>query len=213
MDISGVRRASVMVLGAVLVVAGAGFAAARTQGGPPWAQQEEPTCDVTVDPTCVEEEVVEEEIDVARVRAEVEEFFGEFENECGTELLGAADLEDVMTLEAFDALVTAYESGQTSHGVQGIRSVLRNCEDHVNDGLRNALYHHGINWQRHYEHEQWLQEKFENRSAGGHPGNGHGNPHTTETETETDGGPGNGHGGGSSNGHGGGNGNAFGHNK
>ena len=103
-------------------------------------------------------------------------------------------LGDDATVQAINALVASLDSGQTSHMVQGTRSVLENCADHPNDGLRNALYHHGLNWIRHYEHEQWLREKFENRWPDGKPG---GNPHTTN---EADGGPGNGHGGASSNG-------------
>jgi hypothetical protein len=207
MDISNARRTLVLVFGAVLIMAGAGFAAARTSGGPPWAQ--EPECDPTVDPTC---EVVEEEVDLAQVQADVEEFFGSFESDCGTAVLGEADLTDEATLEAFDSLMTSLESGQTSHMVQGVRSVLKNCEDHPNDGLMNALYHHGLNWLRHHEHEMWLQGKFGNTWPDGKPGNGgaeHGNPHTTASED------GSGHGNGNSNGHGAGssNGNAYGHSR
>lgn len=189
------------MFGAVLIVAGAGFAAARTSGGPPWAQ--EPECDATVDPTCAQEE----EVDLQQVQANVEEFFGSFEGDCETEVIGKADLSDQATLEAFDSLMTSLESSQTSHMVQGVRSVLENCEDHPNDGLRNALYHHGLNWIRHLEHEIWLQKKFENKWPDGKPGNdGGGNPHTTASGE----GPGNGYG--SSNAHGG-NGNADGHSK
>ncbi|MGH2591546.1 MAG: hypothetical protein ACRDGW_12215 [Actinomycetota bacterium] len=189
-------RSLVTVLAATLVVAGAGFAAARTTSGPPWALEPD-------DPA---------EIDRVQVRAEVEEFFAAVDGECGAEVLGEADLGDDATLLAFDALVTGLKSGQTSHMVNSVRVLLENCADHANDGLRNALYHHGLNWVRHYEHEQWLREKFADKWPDGKPGNGggsHGNPH----ETETAGGRGNGHvedhGNGSSNG----NGNANGHSK
>jgi hypothetical protein len=63
----------------------------------------------------------------------------------------------------------------------------------------NALYHHGLNWVKHYEHEQWLQEKFADKWPEGKPGKSehgkpekaekvHGNPHTTSSSG------GNGHG-------------------
>lgn len=158
-----------MILGAAVLVAGAGFAAARTSSGPPWTQQ--PACDATVDPVCegVEEE---EQANVQEVQADVEEFFGSFEGDCGLEVLGDADLTDEATVEAYEALMTSLESGQTSHMVQGVRSVLENCEDHPNEGLKNALYHHGLNWVRHHEHEQWLQERFESRWPDGKPGGG-----------------------------------------
>jgi hypothetical protein len=187
---SHIHRSIVLVFGAALIVAGAGFAVARTSSGPPWAQ--EPECGTSVDATgdtgstgvteeCEPEEVAE--IDVVVVRAEVEEYFSAVEGECGLDVLGDFDLGDQPTLEAFDALVTGLESGQTSHMVNSVRVLLENCADHANDGLRNALYHHGLNWVRHYEHEQWLQEKFANKWPDGKPGNGggtHGNPHTTE---------------------------------
>jgi hypothetical protein len=203
-------RSLVVVLGAVLVVAGAGFAAARTTSGPPWMQEPDQSF---------------EEI-TAEMRAEIEANVNEFfdvagvEGECNGELLGGSDavagaLGDDATGQAINALVTSLDSGQTSHMVQGTRSVLENCADHPNDGLRNALYHHGLNWIRHYEHEQRLREKFENKWPDGKPGGNphvdddttreHGNPHTTN---EADGGPGNGHGGGASS-----NGNAYGHSK
>lgn len=198
-----------MVLGTVLVVAGAGFAAARTTSGPPWMQEpDEPLQEMTAE-------------ERAGVETTVDEFFaaGGVEGECRGELVGGADalegtLGDGAMLQAINALVTSLDSGQTSHMVQGTRSVLENCADHANDGLRNAVYHHGLNWIRHYEHEQWLREKFENKWPDGKPGGNphvdddttreHGNPHTT---TQADGGPGNGHGGGTSNG------NAEGHSK
>lgn len=213
---SHAHRSFVLIFGAALIVAGAGFAAARTSSGPPWAQ--EPECGTSTEATgatgsigvteeCETEEVAE--IDVVVVRAEVEEYFSAIEGECGLEVLGGFDLGDQATLEAFDALVTGLESGQTSHMVNSVRVLLENCADHPNDGLRNALYHHGLNWVRHYEHEQWLQEKFANQWPDGKPGNGggdHGNPHATETGVS-----GSGHGGG--NGNGSSNGNANGHSK
>jgi hypothetical protein len=199
----------VMVLGAVLVVTGVGFAAARTTSGPPWAQEPDET---------LEEMTAEER---AEVEGAVDEFFaaGGVEGECRAELLGGADalegaLGDDAMMQATNALVTSLDSGQTSHMVQGTRSVLENCADHANDGLRNAVYRHGLNWIRHYEHEQWLREKFAEKwpdgKPGGNPheasdgggndhGNGHGNPHVTTGASNADG-PG-------------GNGNAYGHSK
>jgi hypothetical protein len=193
------HRSLVLVFGAALIVAGAGFAAARTSSGPPWA--EEPAEELTAP-----ERVV--------LQADVEEFFGEVEGECGLEVIGESDLGDDVTLQAFGELVTALEAGQTSHMVNSVRVLLENCADHANDGLRNALYHHGLNWLRHYEHEQWLREKFANKWPDGKPGNGggsnvevedtteddvehasHGNPHITSAG----GGPGNGNG--NANGH------------
>lgn len=202
---SGVRSL-VVVLGAVLVVAGAGFAAARTTSGPPWMQEPDQSFDEIT----------------AKKRAEIEANVNEFfdvagvEGECNGELLGGSDavegaLGDDATVQAINALVTSLDSGQISHMVQGTRSVLENCADHPNDGLRNALYHHGLNWIRHYEHEQWLREKFENKWPDGKPG---GNPHVDDGTTREHGNPhttnevGNGHGGGASS-----NGNAYGHSK
>jgi hypothetical protein len=204
-----VRRASVMALGAVVVAAGAGLAAARTTSGPPWMQEPDQSF----------EEITAEER--AEIEANVNEFFdvAGVEGECNGELVGGSDaaegaLGDDATVQAINALVVRLASGQTSHMAQGTRSVLENCADHANDGLRNALYHHGLNWIRHYEHEQWLREKFENKWPDDKPGSNphvddgttheHGNPHTT---TDADGGPATGHGGGSSNG------NAYGHSK
>jgi hypothetical protein len=202
-----------LIFCAALIVAGAGFAAARTSSGPPWAQ--EPECGTSTEATGasgsigVTEECEElSEPERVQLQADVEEFFSAVEGECGLEVLGEFNLADQPTLEAFDALVTGLESGQTSHMVNSVRVLLENCADHPNDGLRNALYHHGLNWVRHYEHEQWLQEKFADTWPDGKPGNGggsHGNPH----ETETAGGQANGHGGG--NGNGSSNGNANGH--
>jgi hypothetical protein len=194
----------VTVFGAILVVAGAGFATARTSSGPPWAQEPDETL----------EEMTGEER--AEVEAAVEEFFAAagVEGECRAELLGGADavegaLGDDATVQAIGALVTAFESDQTSHGVQGMRSVMENCADHANDGLRNAVYHHGLNWIRHYEHEQWLREKFENKWPDGKPG---GNPHVTSEVTTDDGdGVGNGQGKGHGKDHGNGHGNGMTH--
>jgi hypothetical protein len=68
----------------------------------------------------------------------------------------------------------------------------------------NALYHHGLNWVRHYEHEQWLQQKFADKWPDGKPGKPdtagkpdkvHGNPHDFGTSHGNSGshGHGNGH--------------------
>lgn len=194
-----------MALGAVVVAASAGLAAARTTSGPPWMQEPDESL----------EEVTAEER--AEIEANVNEFFdvAGVEGECNGELLGGSDavegaLGDDATVQAINALVTSLASGQTSHMVQGTRSVLENCADHPNDGLRNALYHHGLNWIRHYEHEQWLREKFENNWPDGKPG---GNPHVEDGTTREHGNPhttngANAHGGGGSS-----NGNAYGHSK
>jgi hypothetical protein len=143
------------------------------------------------------------------VQADVEAYFETFENDCGAAFLGEYDLGDEDTLEAFDDLVTRLDEGQTSHGVQSVRVLLRNCEDHANDGLRNALYHHGLNWVKHYEHELWMQERFADKWPDGKPGNSdhghgnsgqvkaektHGNPHTSSSSSSSHGnGNGNGH--------------------
>jgi len=179
------RNPLVVTFGAVLIVAGAGFAAARTMSGPPWAQE-------STEPT--------EEVDLAQVRTDVEDYFTAVENECGTAVLGEFDLGDEDTVMAFGALVDGLNAGQTSHMVQSVRVLLRNCADHPNEGLMNALYHHGLNWVRHFEHEQWLQEKFATKWPDGKPGKPddadgpHGNPHDFATGE----GPGNGHGNGHS---------------
>ena len=152
-------------------------------------------------------ELVIEELEP--VQADVEAYFETFEGDCGAAFLGEYDLGDEDTLAAFDDLVTRLDDGQTSHGVQSVRVLLRNCEDHANDGLRNALYHHGLNWVKHYEHELWKQEKFADKWPDGKPGNSdhtrgnsgkvkaektHGNPHTDSSSSSSHGnGNGNGH--------------------
>jgi len=174
------RNPLVVAFGALLIVAGAGLAAARTMSGPPWAQE-------STEPT--------EEVDVAQVRTEVEDYFTA-ENECGTAVLGQFDLGEEDTVMAFGALVDGLNAGQTSHMVQPVRVLLRNCADHPNEGLMNALYHHGLNWVRHFEHEQWLQEKFATKWPDGKPGNAdrpHGNPHDFATGESHGNGHGNGH--------------------
>jgi hypothetical protein len=137
-------------------------------------------------------------VDHDPVQADVEDYFATFDNDCGAAFLGEYDLGEENTLAAFDDLVVRLDAGQTSHGVQSVRVLLRNCEDHANDGLMNALYHHGLNWVKHYDHEQWLQDKFANKWPDGKPGNSehdklkaehekakteqtHGNPHTTSS--------------------------------
>lgn len=226
------RQPIVIFLGSLLVLIGAGMAGARTQGGPPWAQDVEDcaTTDATgaTGATGADAEVADEcepaeedgdedagedvgeaiEIEDAEpVQADVQEYFGTFENDCGAAFLGEYDLGDEDTLAAFDDLVTRLDAGQTSHGVQSVRVLLRNCEDHANDGLRNALYHHGLNWIKHYEHEQRMQDKFAEKWPDGKPGNSdhghgnsekvkaektHGNPHTSSSGASSNG-NGNGH--------------------
>jgi hypothetical protein len=86
--------------------------------------------------------------------------------------------------------------------VQSVRVLMANCAAHPNDGLMNALYHHGLNWVRHYEHEQWLQQKFAGKwpdgkpgkpdTAAGKPDKVHGNPHDLAGATSGSQGHGNG---------------------
>jgi hypothetical protein len=213
------RQPIVIFLGSLMVLIGAGMAGARTQGGPPWAQGvdecETTTTDTTDTDAVVAEECEPEEVeevtgegdgevlieDLDPVQADIEEYFATFENDCGAAFLGEYDLGDADTLVALDDLVTRLDAGQTSHGVQSVRVLLRNCEDHANDGLMNALYHHGLNWVKHHEHEEWLQEKFADKWPDGKPGNSehghgnaenvHGNPHTSASSA---GGNGNGNG-------------------
>jgi hypothetical protein len=235
---SRLRQPFVMFACAVLLLVGAGIAGARTQGGPPWAQ-DAGSCDTTettgatgvtgatgtagaedadddeaddLADACETEEAEDASagevavVDQEPVQADVEDFFATFENDCGAAFLGEYDLGDEDTLVAFDDLVSRLDAGQTSHGVQSVRVLLGNCEDHPNDGLRNALYHHGLNWVKHYEHEQWLQERFANKWPEGKPGNSehshgnagkvkaektHGNPHTSSSGGSSHG---NGHG-------------------
>jgi hypothetical protein len=143
-------------------------------------------------------------VDHEPVQADVEDYLATFDNDCGAAFLGEYDLGEENTLAAFDDLVARLDAGQTSHGVQSVRVLLRNCEDHPNDGLMNALYHHGLDWVKHYDHEQWLQEKFANKWPEGKPGNSehdkvkaeyehgnaektHGDPHTTSSGSSSHG--------------------------
>jgi hypothetical protein len=148
---------------------------------------------------------------------------------CGSAVLGDAKLTgagaDPATTEAFSSLADALDSGQVDHMVQSVRVLLRNCAAHPNDGLANALYHHGLNWARHYQHELWLEQRFADKWPNGKPGGGHDNGHESGSKThdrpdkggKSENAHGNPHeadpswapGGGSSNGHG----NANGHSK
>jgi hypothetical protein len=190
-------RHLVTVLGATLVVAGAGVALARTSSGPPWAQESPHCAEATSDTTAVVSDTAVTtdvagtadcvKFDQSQVQKKVEDYFQTIDNNCGTAVLGKADLSNADTAKAFDALVTALDSGQTDHMVQSVRVLMANCAAHPNDGLMNALYHHGLNWVRHYEHEQWLQQKFADKwpdgkpgkpdTAGGKPDKVRGNPH------------------------------------
>lgn len=158
-------RTVVALAASALLLAGVGTAIARTSSGVPWAPEEALT--EATDP------LVEQTVDPVD-GADIGEYFDESAKTCGADLLGDADLADVATVEAFGTLIEALDGGQTSHGVQGIRSVLANCEDHANRGLRNALAHLGQNWLRHHQHELWLREKFEAKWPDGKPGNGNG---------------------------------------
>jgi hypothetical protein len=220
---SRLRQPFVMFACAVLLLVGAGIAGARTQGGPPWAQ--DGSCDATEttqstgttgatgatgtteaddaddgadeagrdacetesDGAAGGEDVGDEvvTVDDEPVQADVEDYLATFGNDCGAAFLGEFDLGDEDSLVAFDDLVSRLDAGQTSHGVQSVRVLLGNCEDHPNDGLMNALYHHGLNWVKHSEHEQRLQEKFANKWPEGKPGNaehGHGNAETAQAD-------------------------------
>lgn len=164
-------RSLVAILGAVLVIAGAGMAAARTMSGPPWRQPLlSAGCDSEDCATAGTE-------DPAQQATDAQTFFEAFEGDCGTAVLGDVNLTDTTTdpktVEAFGSLVDALGSGQIDHMSQSVRVLLTNCEAHANDGLRNALYHHGLNWQRHYEHELWLEQRFADKWPDGKPGGGH----------------------------------------
>jgi hypothetical protein len=189
-------RHLVTVLGATLVVAGAGVALARTSAGPPWAQESPHCAEATGDTTAVVTDAAVAtdvggtadcvELEGSQVQKSVADFQA-VDNECGAAVLGEADLSNADTAKAFDSLVTALDSGQKDHMVQSVRVLMANCADHRNDGLMNALFHHGLNWVRHYEHEQSLQQKFADKWPDGKPGTTdkvhgkpdkvHGNPH------------------------------------
>jgi len=211
-------RHLVTLLGATLVVAGAGVALARTSSGPPWAQESPYCAEATGESTAVTDTAVVTDVggtadcvefDRSQVQKKVEDYF-QADNACGTAVLGEADLSNADTAKAFDALVTALDSGQKDHMVQSVRVLMANCADHPNDGLMNALYHHGLNWVRHYEHEQWLQQKFADKWPDGKPGKAdkvhgkadkvhgkpdkvHGNPHDLAGATSGSHGHGSGH--------------------
>jgi hypothetical protein len=201
-------RSFVTIAGAVLVVAGAGLAAARTMSGPPWQQPvlsaaapcEQTDGTVVSDGTAVTDvsttadcTTTTETTDPAQQAADTQTYFEQIPDECGTTILGDANLTDATTdpntVEAFGSLADALDSGQVDHMVQSVRVLLENCQAHANDGLRNALYHHGLNWVRHYEHELWLEQKFADTWPDGKPGGGHdadaetthGKPDKTET--------------------------------
>ena len=206
-------RHLVTLLGAALVVTGAGVALARTSSGPPWAQASPYCAQVTGGTTAVvTDSTVTTNVvgttdcvvfDQAQVQKKVEDHFQAVANDCGTAVLGQADLSNADTAKAFDALVTALDSGQKDHMVQSVRVLMANCAAHPNDGLMNALYHHGLNWVRHYEHEQWLEQKFADKWPDGKPGKPdigaikadkvHGNPHDLAGATSGVHGHGNGH--------------------
>jgi hypothetical protein len=295
---SHLARSFVVFLAAALVLAGAGFAAARTVGGPPWAlplpsdscdpagttgtvtspttddttqvdasetedesenestETEDPTATETESPTDTEtdsptetesptatetESPTESESrppvncspaggdDHAKQAKEAQALFDSL-GQCSSAVLDDAKVTgaggDPATAEAFSSLGEALNSGRVDHMVQSVRVLLRNCQAHSNDGLANALYHHGLSWARHYAHEVWLEQKFADKWPNGKPGGGHDAGHESGPKT-THGKPdkggrsekahGNPHeadpswapGGGSSGGHG----NAYGHSK
>jgi hypothetical protein len=205
-------RHLVTVVGATLVVAGAGVALARTSSGPPWAQDSPYCAEASSGTTAVvTDTAVATDVggtadcvtfNQSQVQKKVQDYFQTVDNGCGTAVLGQADLSNAETAKAFDSLVTALDSGQTDHMVQSVRVLMANCAAHPNDGLMNALYHHGLNWVRHYEHEQWLQQKFAGNwpdgkpgkpdTAAGKPDKVHGNPHDLAGATSGSHGHGNG---------------------
>jgi hypothetical protein len=167
----------VVVLGAALVIVGAGFAAARTTTGPAWKQPLLLAGCETSDCTTAETS------DPTKQAADAQAYFASFGHGCGAAVLGDAEQTgagDPSTAEAYGGLADALDSGQIDHMVQSVRVLLENCEAHANDGLRNALYHHGVNWVRHHEHEVWLEQKFADKWADGKPGGG--NPHAADAE-------------------------------
>jgi hypothetical protein len=194
-------RSLAVVLGAVLVIAGAGLAAARTMSGPPW---EQPlllaSCDPASDGILTDGTVTDgatvtdtssttdctttETTDPVQEAADTQAFFEQFGDDCGASALGEANLRDTATdpavVAAYGSLADALNAGQIDHMVQSVRVLLENCQAHANDGLRNALYHHGVNWLRMYEHELWLEQKFADKWPDGKPG---GNPRDAETGT------------------------------
>jgi hypothetical protein len=207
-----VRRSTAVIVGAALIVAGAGIASARIIGGPPWSYEPVDADAMLADPR------FDPNVLVTNVTATFDGL--NLDEACtaavmGDNEFGAAPIEEAEQLNvllAYDALATALGSGQTSHMVQSTRVLLEKC-DGSNKGLQNALAVHMRNWQRHYDHEMWLREKFAEKWPDGKPG---GNPHVAasdETETtgttETEKVHGNPHGDDGSPG----NGNAFGHNR
>jgi hypothetical protein len=196
-------RSFVTILGATLVVTGAGLAAARTMTGAPWQQTLlTATCGTggsTTDTTTNCTTTGTSTIDPVQQATDTQAFFDAYSNQCGTSLVGDTALTDPstdpQTVQAYSSLVDALNSGQIDHMVQSVRVLLQNCEANANDGLRNALYHHGLNWQRLYRHELWLEQKFADKWPNGKPGGGadaasstHGNPNTSDT-TGTHGNP------------------------
>src|SRR6266540_1268179 len=115
-------RHLVTVLGATLVVAGAGVALARTSSGPPWAEESPYCAEATGDTTAVVTDTAIAtdvggtadcvEFDRSQVQRKVEDYFQAVHNECGTAVVGEADLSSADTAKAFDSLVTALDSGQ-----------------------------------------------------------------------------------------------------
>ncbi len=286
-------RSLVVFLSALLVLAGAGFAAARTLAGPPSAQpllSAESPCDGTTDGTtegttdtstdesaddpatdesgdtnddstdvsgdaqddstdesaddpttdeqssddtedstdpsttdCTSDQTDQTVQDETQKAADAQAYFDDFSSDCGSALLGdtklTADGTDPAVVDAYSSLADSLDLGQVDHMVQSVRVLLKNCEDHANDGLKTALYHHGLNWLRHYDHELWLEQKFADKWPDGKPGGGHesdathgkpdkpekehGNPHDADPSWAP--------GGGSSYDHGNGQGNGFGH--
>src|SRR4029450_11291816 len=126
-------RHLVTVLGATLVVAGAGVALARTSSGPPWAQASPYCTEATGDTTAVTDTAVATDVrgtadcvefDRSQVQKKVDDYFQAVDNDCGTAVLGEANLSNADTAKAFDTLVTALDSGQKDHMVQSVRRAL-----------------------------------------------------------------------------------------
>ena len=183
-SMNSVRRSAAVIVGAALVVGGAGIASARIIGGAPWSYEPVDAEAMLADPTFDPNVLV---TDVTGV------FDGlQLDQGCTDAVMGendfanttVEDAEQLNVVLAYHALASALESGQTSHMVQSTRVLLEKC-DQSNKGLQNALAVHMRNWLRHHEHEMWLREKFAEKWPDGKPGGG--NPHVDDADaTVTD---------------------------
>jgi hypothetical protein len=179
------RRATVGIAAAVLLVGGAGAAAARTLLAPA-----DPPCptseDAAVEPTagtdagtCEPEETAGTTVGVvepapADAQASEEgstEDAAEGAGDGGSSPEGPSpeDCEGALQLDLAERsdLAAVLEQGGGTGLAHAIEEVLANCEDHPNHGLVNALGRLAGNWQRHAEHEAWKAEREAAREAAG----------------------------------------------